>query len=152
LEHHQVRIHINQHKIESPSPTTGADLYELAKVHDGLVLYQEVTGDAEDKLVRIDAAVVHLTQDEHFHTGEAPERHFTIIVNTDPFVLDHDLVTFDEVVKLAYPEPPTGPDPEFTVSFEHAKSAPHHSDLAKNGSVTVKKHGTNFDVGHTNRS
>jgi hypothetical protein len=75
-----------------------------------------------------------------------------IRVNTEPFIVEHQEVMFDQVVKLAYPTLPGGLDPEFTVSFEHAKSTPHHGDLAKNGKVEVKKHGTLFDVGHTNRS
>ncbi|MCD2173969.1 multiubiquitin domain-containing protein [Rhizobium sp. C4] len=147
-----VRIHIDQKQYHSRNPTSGIDLYELGHVRDGRVLYREVTGNEEDKLVRIDQPTIHLKQDEHFHSGEAPEKHFSITINTDPFVVDHDVLTFDQLVKLAFPNPPTGTDPAFTVSFEHAKSKPHHGDLAQNGSVTVKKHGTNFDVAHTNRS
>jgi Multiubiquitin len=147
-----VRIHIDQKPYHSPDPTTGVDLYELGQVPEGRVLYKERDGNHEDKLVRIDDPKINLTQDEHFHTGDPPEKHYIIIVNTDPFVVDHDVLTFDELVKIAFPVPPTGLDPEFTVSFEHAKSVPHHGDLPQHGSVTVKKHGTIFDVDHTNRS
>jgi hypothetical protein len=149
---HEVRIHIDQKPLHSPSPTTGADLYELGQVADGKVLYKEVAGDQEDELIRIDSPKIDLTQDEHFHSGEAPEKHYIIIVNTDPVVVDHDVLTFNELVNIAFPVLPTGQDPEFTVSFEHAKSVPHHGDLPPNGKVTVKKHGTIFDVDHTNRS
>ncbi|WP_316227059.1 multiubiquitin domain-containing protein [Bradyrhizobium sp. SZCCHNS3052] len=149
---HEVRIHIDQKQLHSPNPTSGADFYELGHVPEGKVLYKEVEGDQEDGLVRIDGPTIHLTDDEHFHTGDAPEKHYIIIVNTDPVVIDHDVLTFDELVKIAFPVPPTGTDPEFTVSFEHAKSIPHHGDLPQGGSVTVKKHGTIFDVDHTNRS
>jgi hypothetical protein len=62
------------------------------------------------------------------------------------------VATFNEVVKIAFPNPPAGTDPEFTVSFEHAKSSPHVGDLEANGKVTVRKFGTTFDVDHTNRS
>ncbi|MGO6939477.1 multiubiquitin domain-containing protein [Rhizobium johnstonii] len=148
----KVRVHIDQKPYQSPNPTSGVDLYELGRVREGFVLYREVTGDSEDKLIRIDRPTIHLKEDEHFHSAEAPQKHFVIIVNTDPFVVDHDELTFDELVKLAYPEPPTGLDPAFTVSFEHAKSKPHHGDLAPGGTVTVTKHGTIFDVAHTNRS
>jgi hypothetical protein len=148
----QVRIHIDQKHYQSPNPTAGADLYELGQVREGYVLYREVDGDQEDNLIRIDIPKVHLTEDEHFHTAEAPEKHYIIRVNTDPVVVDHDVLTFAELVKIAYPVPPAGQDPEFTVSFEHAASKPHHGDLAEDGTVTVKKHGTIFDVAHTNRS
>ncbi len=149
---HQVRIHIYQKSYKSPTPTAGVDLYELGHVSEGRVLYKEVQGDHEDKLVRIDDPKIHLTEDEHFHTGEPHEKYHIITVNTEPVVVDHDVLTFDELVKIAFPVRPTGQDPEFTVSFEHAKSTPHHGDLPVGGTVTVRKHGTIFDVDHTNRS
>jgi hypothetical protein len=147
-----VKIHIDQKAYHSPSPTTGVDLYTLGHVKEGYVLYKEVQGDHEDKLIRIDDPKVHLIEDEHLHSAEAPEKHYIISVNTDPVVLDHEVVSFEELVKIAYPVPPTGLDPVFTVSFEHAVSKPHHGDLAPGHSVTVKKHGTIFDVDHSNRS
>ncbi|MDB5985230.1 MAG: hypothetical protein JWR16_283 [Nevskia sp.] len=149
---HEVRIHIDEKPHHSPNPTTGTDLYELGHVREGYVLYKEVGGDQEDKLIRIDDPKVHLLEDEHFHSSEAPEKYYVVTVNTDPVVIHHDVLTFDELVKIAFPIPPTGLDPEFTVSFEHAVSKPHHGDLAVGGTVTVKKHGTIFDVAHTNRS
>jgi Multiubiquitin len=152
MAENEVRIHIDQKEYRSPNPTTGPDLYDLGHVKEGLVLYREITGDREDKLVRIDAPEIRLTEDEHFHSGEPPEKHYVIIVNTDPFVVDHDVLTFNEIVKFAYPVPPTGQDIVYTVGFEHAKSEPHHGDLAEDGTVTVRKYGTTFDVDHTNRS
>lgn len=152
MQNHQVRIHVDQKPYHSMSPTTGADLYELANVREGRALFKEVAGNAEDKLVRIESPHVHLVEDEHFHTGELPGHIYLIYVNTNPFFIEHNLVSFEEVVKLAFPVPPGGTDPEFTVSYEHAKSVPHHDDLTKGHKVEVKKHGTTFDVAHTNRS
>lgn len=149
---HQVRIHIDGKEHHSQTPTAAIDLYELGHVREGFALYKEVTGNAEDELIRIDRSEIHLVQDEHFHSAEAPENHYVIIVNTNSFVVEHEEVTFDEVVKIAFPQPPTGLDPEYTVSFEHAKSSPHFGDLTAGGKVTVKKHGTEFDVAHSNRS
>lgn len=148
----EVRIHVDEKAFRSVTPTAGVALYEMADVPEGRVLYREVVGDREDELVRIDAPEIHFQEDEHFHTGDAPDNHYIIIVNTDPVVVDHDVVTFTELVKIAYPVPPTGADVEFTVSYEHAKSSPHYGDLPEYGSVTVRKYGTTFDVDHTNRS
>jgi hypothetical protein len=148
----QVRIHVDGKPYESPTPTPGADLYELAGVREGRALYKEVTGNEEDKLVLIQAPHVHLTQDEHFHTEELPAHLYLIYVNTEPFFIRHHEVSFEDVVKLAFPEPPTGTDPAFTVSYEHAASEPHHDDMTPGQMVKVKKHGTMFDVAHTNRS
>lgn len=152
MESHQVRIHVDQKPCHSPTPTPGADLYELVEVPKGHALFKEVSGDAEDEIVRIEAQQVHLVEDEHFHTGEMPAHLYLIYVNTNPFFIDHNEVSFEEVVKLAFPVSPSGLDPEFTVSYDHAKSVPHHDDLAKGQKVEVKKHGTTFDVDHTNRS
>ncbi len=151
-EKQKVRIFIDRKAHLSPNPTTGVDLYELGNVGEDYVLYKDVLDDHEDKLVRIDRPTIHLKEDDKFRTAKAPAQHFVITVNTDPIVVDHDVLTFEELVKLAYPEPPSGLDPAFTVSFEHAKSKPHHGDLAEGGTVTVKKKGTIFDVAHTNRS
>jgi len=52
LEHqnkHEVRIHIDQHRYESPNPTTAAALYLLGHVAPGLELYREVNGNREDE-------------------------------------------------------------------------------------------------------
>jgi hypothetical protein len=151
-DHPEVRIHIDQKTYHSPNPTGGVALYDLGQVPDDMVLYKEVSGDHEDKLIRVDAKDIHVTEDEHFHTGNPPEKHYTIIVNTRPFVLDHDVISFNEIVKLAYPVPPTGENIVYTVGYEHAKSEPHHGDMPESGKVTVRKHGTIFDVDHTNRS
>jgi hypothetical protein len=150
--HKTVRIHVDQKRFESPSPTPAVDLYELAAIPESRVLYREVKGDHEDELVPIDQREVHLQEDEHFHSADLPGNHYVITVNTDPVVIHHDVLTFDELVKIAYPNPPSGQDPQFTITFEHAASQPHQGDLPEGGSVTVKKHGTIFDVEHTNRS
>ena len=42
---HEVRIHIDEHHYQSPTPTTGAALYMLGKVAAGMELYREVRGD-----------------------------------------------------------------------------------------------------------
>lgn len=148
----QVRIHVDQRPYQSPSPTTGRDLYELIKVPEDLVLYKEVQGDHEDKLIRVDDKKVPLTPDEHFHTGKPPEKYYRIDVNTEPVVVDHDVLTYEELVKIAFPVLPTGDHPVFTVTFDNVKSKPHEGELAVGGKVTIRKHGSNFDVVHSNRS
>jgi hypothetical protein len=151
-EKNRTRVHIDQKAYESPNPTTGEDFYDLAHVHGNHVLYREVSGNHEDELVRIDLPEMHLKEDEHFHTGKPPEWYHVVTINTTDFVVDHASMTFAEIVKLAFPQPPTGLDPKFTVSFEHAESKPHHGDLSESGAITIKKNGTIIDVAHSNRS
>ena len=76
-----VRIHIDEHRYESPNPTTGEALYKLGRVSPGLVLYREVTGDREDQVIPDGRETVHLKEDEHFHSGPPENKGVTIIVN-----------------------------------------------------------------------
>jgi len=78
-------------------------------------------------------------------------KHYLIIVNAEEKTVDHDVLTFGELVKLAFPTPPAGDQPRFTITFEHAASKPHDGSLLEGGTVTVKNH-TDFDVIHSNRS
>jgi len=78
---------------------------------------------------------------------------YKFTVNGTEETADHDVLKFEEIVKLAFPD--IQPDPAsnaFSVTFEHAESKPHHGSLALGAEVTVKKHGTIFDVVHTSRS
>lgn len=80
----------------------------------------------------------------------AKPRHYEIIVNGEQKIVDSDIVTYEQVVTLAYPTPPA-PGTRFTVTFRNAKE-PHEGSLAPGGSVEVKKEGTIFNVKATNKS
>jgi len=99
--HGAVRVHIDQTPYESPNPTTGTAFYALARIHEGHDLFREVDGNHEDEPVPNDGSELRLKQDEHFHS--AKDRKFKIIVNLEPKVVDKKILTFRDVVKLAYP-------------------------------------------------
>lgn len=145
---HEIRIHIDRKPYEAPNPTTGAALYVLGKIGAHRELFREEGGDHEDKPVPNDETKIHLKQDEHFYSEKAYE----IIVNGTEECVPTQCVTFEEIVNIAFPGHPVNPDIIFAVSFEHAESKPHRGTLAAGGEVTVKKHGTIFDVTQTNRS
>jgi hypothetical protein len=146
---HEVRIHIDQHQYESPNPTTGAALYVLGKVAAGLELYREVTGNREDTPMENGPETVHLKEDEHFHSG--PPKTYTIFVNGQKKVVTTKTVTFEEIVKLAYPTPPTGENILYTVSYEDGPHANPQGSLKAGGSVKVKD-GMIFNVTATDKS
>jgi hypothetical protein len=77
---------------------------------------------------------------------------YKIIVNGTEHTVSHDVLTFEQVVEIAFPGHPNNPDIVFSVTFEDSQSKPHQGTLATGGEVTVKKHGTVFDVTQTNRS
>src|SRR5436189_210808 len=103
---HQVRIHIDQHRYESPNQTTGAALYTLGRIGANLELYREVTGDREDKPIDDSPEIIHLREDDHFHSG-APKA-YKVYINGQEKTLTAKIVTFEQLVALAFPNPPTG--------------------------------------------
>jgi hypothetical protein len=148
---HQVRIHIDQEGHESPNPTTGEALYKLANVAPGLNLYREVTGDREDRVIPNGPEIVHLEEDEHFHSGAPQVKHFDIFVNGRKKVVATQELTFDQVVALAFEPVPTGPYIMFTVTYRHGPHANPEGNLPEGGTVKVKD-GTIFNVTATNKS
>lgn len=76
------------------------------------------------------------------------KKKYTIVVNGEPAEVDSDIVTYAQVVTIAYP---TGqPGTEYTVTFDRAKQ-PREGDLLPGGSVEIKD-GTEFDVTPTGKS
>lgn len=73
-----------------------------------------------------------------------------IIVNGEPHRVRSDVVTYQEVVTLAFPVPPS-PDARYTVSFRNAVE-PREGSLAPSQSVVVRKEGTIFNVKATGKS
>jgi Multiubiquitin len=148
---HNVRIHIDQKPYESPSPTAGEALYKLGHVQPGFDLFREVKGDKEDLIVENDDEPIHVREEEHFHSGPAQARKFTIIVNGQKKVVTGRTVTFDEIVKLAFPTPPSGANILYTVSYEDGPRPDPQGSLKEGQSVKVKN-GMIFNVTATDKS
>lgn len=144
----EVRVHIDQHSYHSPNPTTGAALYMLGHVAADLALFKEVQGNREDRPLPNDGSQITLHEDEHFHSGLLM---ITVRINGTPTEVRQVVLTYEEIVHLAYPSPPDGNNPDFAVTFKHAASVPHHGKLSAGDSVEVKD-GTILDVTPTNRS
>lgn len=146
---HEVRIHIDQKLYESPNPTTGAALYQLADAPTDLDLFWEVTGDREDPEVPNAAEPIHLKEDEHFHTGKT--RTYRIYVNGQEKTVTTKFVSYEQIVKLAFPNPPTGQNILFTVGYEDGPHANPSGSLMPGGTVKVKD-GMIFNVTPTDKS
>ena len=80
---------------------------------------------------------------EHHH-----EKTYKIVVNGTPTTVDKEVLSYDEVVRLAFPEP--DPNTIYSVSFEKAKE-PKEGELLPGQSLTIKEN-TEFDVDDTGRS
>jgi hypothetical protein len=138
MEHHEhhIRIHIDQTRYESPTPTTGRALYELGHVAAALALYREVRGDREDEPIENGPELVHIKEDEHFHSG--PPKSYTIVVNGEEKIVTTKRVSFSEIVKLAFPVPPSGNNILYTVSYEDGPPANPQGSMKEGETVKVK--------------
>ena len=76
----------------------------------------------------------------------------TIIVNGTPKTVARNAeLTFDEVVRLAFPNPQTGDDVQYTVQYTRGHGDKPEGTLVEGQSVKVKDR-MEFDVTPTNRS
>ncbi|HEY8948350.1 MAG TPA: multiubiquitin domain-containing protein [Rhizomicrobium sp.] len=142
-----IRIHIDREPFDSPSPTTGAALYALGNVAAHRDLFREVGGDQEDELIPRDAPHVHLKRDEHFYS----QKIIAVIVNAQKKEVVETKITFDEVVKLAYPIPPDGQNIMFTITYRKGPKDNPKGSLLEGQTVRIKN-GMIFDVTPTDRS
>jgi hypothetical protein len=147
----EVRIHIDEKRHESPNPTTGEALYELGGVAAGLELYREVSGDREDRAIKNGPEMVHLKEDEHFHSGPPEKKEITIIVNGRKKEETADELSFDQVVALAFNPVPTGPNIMFTITYRHGPHENPDGSLLEGGTVKIKN-GMVFNVTPTDKS
>jgi hypothetical protein len=92
-----------------------------------------------------DGPVTELNAEQEHKT-----KSYVIVVNGTPHTVPSDVVSYEEVVKLAYPTPPA-PNTVYSVTYEKAKKHPHEGDLVAGRSVEVKD-GTEFDVTPTGKS
>jgi len=81
---------------------------------------------------------------------ETQKHEVTIIVNTRPHEWPKGKISFDEVVKLAYPTPP-GQDTVYTVSYTRGPEHKPNGTLVEGQSVEVVNDMV-FSVTATNKS
>lgn len=141
----ELEIFIDQKRHHSPSPTTGAALYRLGGVPAGFELYRE------DEPIANEPEHVHLQEFEHFHSGPARAKEFTIIVNARERKVSSKDLTFDEVVALAFNPVPSGPNIVITVTYRHGPHQNPEGILAKGEKIWIKN-GMVFNVKATDRS
>lgn len=124
-------------------------MYALGKVAAGLELYREVKGNKEDKPIENGPETLRLEEDEHFHSG--PPATYTIYVNGEQKMVTTKTLTFAEIVKLAYPVPPTGENILYTASYEDGPHANPQGPF-KAGETVKVKNGMIFNVTATDKS
>lgn len=111
---------------------------------------------AEAELARAEAeektALEHVKEAlEEIQEAEHRRRETTILVNGEPFEETEPRISFEQVVKLAYPVPPSGTCIEFTVTYRNGPSENPKGTLTAGHSVEIKNRMI-FDVTPTDRS
>lgn len=85
---------------------------------------------------------------------EASDKHhkeITIVINGTAKTVQKERLTFEEVVALAFDNPPTGDGVQFTVQYSRGHSDKPKGTLVEGQSVETKE-GMELDVTPTNRS
>ena len=113
-----VRIHIDREALRSPTPTSALALHELGGLPRHRDLFREVGGDAEDQLIPRDGAVVELNEDDHFYSQKVA----SIIINGQEKEVTDPQITFEQVVRLAFPQVAPGNNTLFTVVYRERKN------------------------------
>ena len=143
------KLTLNDEELRWGKPAiSGAVLYGLAKLREGEGVFLVVPG-GEDRLIEREE-LVDLTQlgIERFITAPIT---FEIVVNARPRTVNTGIVSFEQVVQLAFPGHHE-PNVVFSMTYRHAASSPHAGELGAGGSVDVKKKGTVFNVTRTVQS
>jgi hypothetical protein len=141
---YEIKIHINNIVYESPNPTTGAALYVLGKIDSSIELFREENGNHEDTLITNDKTPIYLNPSEHFYS----EQKFIIIVNTQPKSVDKKLISYSEIVNLAFTA-----QPNFDYTVTYRKGPQSNKEGALEVGQTIKiKNGMIFNVTATNKS
>jgi len=147
----KVRVHIDGRSLELPDPISGVDLYAAAHVADGEVLYREVIGNREDQLVAKELSSVTLVQDEHFYSAHPHKVEHVIVVNARRKTVTGRKLSFEQVVKLAFPDGPTSPQTVYTVAYSNGPPRNPEGKMVAGQTVKIRE-GMIFDVTETSRS
>jgi len=150
-EYQRLRVHIDRRPHESPNPTTGEALYALGKIHEGFVLYRETQGNHEDHLIVRGHEEIHIVEDEHFYSAEDHKKGIRIVVNAREEIVYHHRLSYEQVVKLAYPTPPSDEVIGYNVTFYKGHEHKPEGHLTAGQRVRICN-GMIFNVTPINRS
>ncbi len=82
---------------------------------------------------------------------QAHTKHITIIVNGRPRQVEKGELSFEDIVRLAFPNPHFGPDYEYTVTYSKGHHPRQEGTITAGQTIKVKE-GMIFNVTETNKS
>ena len=81
------------------------------------------------------------------------EKDYGVIVNLEAKEVRSVTVTFEEIVRLAFPHKADHPNTTFKVTYCKAESTPHDGTMVEKDHIEIKKDGaTSFTVVHATKS
>lgn len=89
--------------------------------------------------------------EEEMQTDKAVKKTYSIIVNTREKTVETDEITFEQVVSLAFEQPPTGENLQITVLYRRGHGN-KEGTLVAGGQPVKVKNGMVFDVTLANKS
>jgi hypothetical protein len=138
--------------VMSPKSTTGPALYELGRVRAEWDLYRESKGNNEDELILRDDDDIRVTEDEHFYSSPVrANAGVHIYVNTIEETVRKGRISYDEVVKFAFPGAVSTETITFKVTYVKGDEKHPTGTLAAGEKVKVHE-GMEFSVTQLNRS
>ncbi len=129
-------------------------LGNIRKAESDLAEAREEERRAEAREDQAEAAL-HEAVDELNRVEHEEPREAEIIVNGRKRTVPGDVVSFEELVKIAYPDGPTKPNVKYTITYRNAAQVPPVGELNVGGKVKVKIKGhgeTSFNVTETVKS
>lgn len=85
------------------------------------------------------------------HAAGESNKTFTIVVNATERTVTSKVITFDEVVNLAYPGGASDPNRSFSVTFRKSEESKHDGTMVEGDTIKIKD-GTVFNVTPTTKS
>ncbi|MFV5640321.1 multiubiquitin domain-containing protein [Acinetobacter oleivorans] len=149
----EFKLTLDGRELKWGQPTIEAhSLYVLSGIGPDQAIFFEVRGGT-DRLLEADE-ILDLTNSgvEHFITAKRPIRDYTIVVNSREETVTNPVVTFEQIVQLAFPNAPCESNTIYSMTYRNAASRPHAGELAEGGVVEVKHKGTIFNVTKTIQS
>lgn len=127
---------------------------EIEKLKEKERLEKEEIKELKSKLQHKEEELKETEEKEERLEKENPEheKKFTIIINGQRKVVVKEILSFNELVNLAYDNnPPTGPNIKFSITYRNGPRKNPAGDMIENSSIEIKD-GMIFNVTPTNQS
>lgn len=112
-------------------------------------IWKDIIDDLDDPITEDEIVVIK--DGDRFFTKTPEPTTFVIIVNGSKHTVAARIVSFEDIVAIAFPVPPAGSELIYTVSYNRA-SGPRPVGTLRAGETITIKNGTIFNVTATDKS